>query len=203
MAAAFDRPCLDLLVNLDEIERTTGMVRDVRDRDDIYEFHSWFLVEKIRKTLGLDGGGAGESYEQRAMSYEPASSKLIAHRSSLIAPAAALQIAREYHGRLAAALEGIPAASANRLFDLATYYYIAGVRYAPKGVEHCLRAADAAASMCDFAAANRYLQMAEHSAVDRKEPGSRGGQAARPLPRSPRHRAAAGGPTPWARSCSI
>ena len=167
---------------------------NVRDRDDIYEFHSWFLVEKIRKTLGLDGGGAGNAGPI------PATAPIVGGGFAL---AAAPQIAREYHGRLAAALEGIPAASANRLFDLATYYYIAGVRYAPKGVDHCLRAADAAASMCDFAAANRYLQMAEHSGSGPKRAGKSrwlGNSSIALKPAS--SRAAASGPTPWARFCS-
>lgn len=159
VAAALDQPCLDLLVELDEIERTTGMVRDVRERDDIYEFHSWFLVEEIRRSLGLDEG----EKQNGDITHLPERPKGCFAQMSNV-PVLFPQLVREYHGRLAAALESVPAASANKVFDLATYYYVAGVRYAPKGVEHCLRAADAAASMCDFAAARRYLQMAERSA---------------------------------------
>ena len=55
LADALSRTCLDLLIVLDEIERTTGMVHDVRDRDDVYAFHSSFLLEVIRGQLGIAG----------------------------------------------------------------------------------------------------------------------------------------------------
>ena len=133
-------------------------------------------MEKIRKTLGLDGGVAGKAGPIPATATDAGGGEQNGDITHLPerpggyfvqmrhVPVLFPQIAREYHGRLAAAMEDIPVASANRPFDLATYYYIAGIRYVPKSIEYCLRAADAAGSMCDFAAANRYLQMAEHSA---------------------------------------
>ena len=55
LAAALGRTCLELLIVLDEIERSLGMVHDVRDRDDLYAFHSSFLLEVIRGKLGIGG----------------------------------------------------------------------------------------------------------------------------------------------------
>ena len=60
LADALGRTCLDLLLVLDEIERTTGMIHDVRDRDDVYAFHSSFLLEVIRGKLGIAGHGAAQ-----------------------------------------------------------------------------------------------------------------------------------------------
>ena len=60
LADALNRTCLDLLIVLDEIERTTGMVHDVRDRDDVYAFHSSFLLEVIRGRLGIAGHGRAQ-----------------------------------------------------------------------------------------------------------------------------------------------
>ena len=79
VADALGKPLLDLLVILDEIERTTGIIHDVRDRDDIYAFHSSFLLEVIRGHLGILGHGPGKSDVP--------------------------QIIREYHARLAMVLE--------------------------------------------------------------------------------------------------
>ena len=55
------------------------MVHDVRDRDDVYAFHSAFLLEVIRGKLGIAGHG--------------------------VRKADVPQIVREYHARLAVALE--------------------------------------------------------------------------------------------------
>ena len=116
-------PWLDLLVVLDEIERTTGIIHDVRDRDDIYAFHSSFLLEVIRGHLGVLGHGPGKSDVP--------------------------QIVREYHARLGVVLENA-ATPAGNLFEVANHFYAAGPRHAAKGVEYCLRAARSAAAAYGF-----------------------------------------------------
>jgi hypothetical protein len=135
LAGVLNRTCLDLLLVLDEIERTTGMVQDVRDRDDVYAFHSSFLLEAIRDKLGIAGRGAGQ--------------------------AGVPQVVREYHARWALALEAALKTTQSRLYEVANHFYAAGARYAAKGVEYCLMAARASAGDYDFRRAKNYLEMAE------------------------------------------
>ncbi len=126
---------------LDNIERATGLVRDVPERDDIYEFYSAFVVAQIRRKFG--------HWEDDADSAKPAAAADAAagdagdgpDRSEDQGPAAGPpivpQIVREYHGRLGAALEATLAASSNKLFEVANHYHVAGARYAAKAVEYC------------------------------------------------------------------
>ncbi len=138
LADALRRTSLDLLIALDEIERTTGMVHDVRNRDDVYAFHSSFLLEVIRGQLGVAGHGAGN--------------------------ADAPQIVREYHARLAVALEAALKASQGGLYEVANHFHAAGAQCAAKGVEYCLAAARASAASYDFRRAKNYLEMADECA---------------------------------------
>ena len=114
------------------------MVHDVRDRDDVYAFHSSFLLEVIRGKLSIAGHGARK--------------------------AGVPQIVREYHARLALALEGSLKTSQNKLHEVANHFHAAGARYAAKGVEYCLAAASASAAGYDFRRAENYLEMAEECA---------------------------------------
>jgi tetratricopeptide (TPR) repeat protein len=138
LADALGRTRLELLTVLDEIERNTGMVHDVRDRDDQYAFHSSFLLEVIRDKLGMAGPAA--------------------HKSAVP------QIVREYHARLGLALEAVQGSSQSRLYEVANHFYAAGARHAEKGVKYCLEAAGASAASYDFRRARNYLDMAEQCA---------------------------------------
>ena len=160
VADALRKPLLDLLVILDEIERTTGIIHDVRDRDDIYAFHSSFLLEVIRGHLGVLGHGPGKSDVP--------------------------QIIREYHARLAMVLETALTTPAGNLFQVANHFYAAGPRHAAKGVEYCLRAARSAAAGYDFLRAEKYLDMAGECAecVGRRCSG-RNRETGHPLPGGP------------------
>jgi hypothetical protein len=135
IADALNRTRLDLLMVLNEIERTTGMVHDVRNRDDIYAFYSSFLLDVIRGKLGVTGMGA---------------------RKGDIP-----QIVREYHARLAMALEPALKTSPSKLYEIANHFYTAGARYATKAAEYCLEAASDSATSHDFRRARNYLEMAE------------------------------------------
>jgi tetratricopeptide (TPR) repeat protein len=138
LAAALDRSCLEILTVLDEIERKTGIVHDLRDRDDVYAFHSSFLLEAIRGRLGILGHGPRK--------------------------ADVPQIVREYHARLALSLEAARPTAVGGPYEVANHFYAAGARYAAKGVEYCLRAADASAAGYDFQRAGNYLEMAAECA---------------------------------------
>ncbi len=135
LADALNRTCLDMLIVLDEIERTTGMVYDVKDHDDVYAFHSSFLLEVIRGKLNIAGHGPRK--------------------------ADVPQIVREYHARLAIALEAGLKTSRSKLDEVANHFYAAGSQYAARGVEYCLEAARASAAEYDFRRARSYLAMAE------------------------------------------
>ncbi len=139
LAKALDRTRLDLLMDLDEIERAIGMVHDVRDRDDLYAFHSTFLLEVIRGKLGIGGHGAKQANVP--------------------------QIVREYHARLAVALEEAQGTSQVNLYEVAKHYYAAGAAYAGEGVKYCLEAARSAAAVYDFRLAKNYLKMAAERAA--------------------------------------
>jgi hypothetical protein len=138
LAAALGRSCLDVLIALDEIERKTGIIYDVRERDDVFAFHSSFLLEVVRGRLGILGHGPRKTDVP--------------------------QIVREYHARLALALEAAPHASTGGPDAVANHFYAAGARYAAKGVEFCLQAAAAAAAGYDFRRAGNYLDMAAECA---------------------------------------
>ncbi len=107
LADALGRTRLDLLLVLDEIERTTGMVYDVRDRDDVYAFHSSFLLEAIRGRLNIAGHGP--------------------RRTDVP------QIVREYHARLAVALEAALNTSESKLYEVANHFYAAGAVRGERG----------------------------------------------------------------------
>ena len=102
------------------------------------------------------------------------------------------QIVREYHARLALALEAPRRLPPGGLYEVANHFYAAGARHAAKGVEYCLRAADASAAGYDFQRARNYLDMAArvrrffrrpalggNGATDRRLPRGPGGAAGR------------------------
>ncbi len=134
LADALGKSRLDMLVLLDEIERETGLIHEVRGRDDVCAFHSSLLVDLIRGDLGIPGRSSHATG--------------VPHR------------VREYHARLAAALETSLTVSSGKLYDVANLFFAAGPRYAAKGVEYCLRAAGVSAASCDFRRARSYLDMA-------------------------------------------
>jgi tetratricopeptide (TPR) repeat protein len=135
---ALGMPQLELLVQLDRIDRETSIVYDVRERDDAFAFQSSFMLDVVRDEL-------------RVMEHGPASPEVP-------------QIIRGYHARLAAVLEKSLQTNSNKLYRVANHYYAAGASCADKAMHYCLEAANAACAMLNFHTAERYLQRAEECA---------------------------------------
>ncbi|MBT4502083.1 MAG: AAA family ATPase [Gemmatimonadetes bacterium] len=129
---------LEMLQLLGKIEEETGIIRDIGESDDIYSFKSSFMLQVIRKTLRIEAQG-------------PKSSEVP-------------QVIREYHARVASALEAMADKSPAEFFAMAGHFYAAGARYAERGHRYCLQAARTACtskSLYDFPRAHQYLEMAE------------------------------------------
>lgn len=139
VAEVLARPRLELLADLDRIDRETSLIRDVRQRDDVFAFQSSIMLDAIRDELKISERG-------------PASSDVP-------------QIVREYHGRLGACLEKSLEANSNKLYAVANHYYAAGAALAERGTKYSLEAARASCAVLDFNAAENYLSRADECAV--------------------------------------
>ena len=126
---------LQLLDLLRQIEQETHIITDVGKQDDIYSFHSSFMLEVIRKELAISVEG-------------PRSDKVP-------------QMVREYHARVAAAMEKTLNESKNLIFDVATHYYAAGTMWAKQAAEACIRAANISRDVFEFERALMLIEMAE------------------------------------------
>jgi hypothetical protein len=128
-------PRLELIHLLDRIEEQTGIVIDLRDKDDHFAFRSSFLLEVLRDSREVHAGGPRDG--------------------------AMPQRVREYHYRLASALEETLDDSNAALYEVANHYFAAGARHADKAVEYSVRAAKAACFQFQHNLARKYLAMAE------------------------------------------
>lgn len=124
-------PRLEMLLTLDEIEKKTNLIYDVRASDDVYAFQSSFSLEIIREKLQIT--------KQEIEDFD------------------APQLIREYNARVAQTLEK---KSGSSVFDIASHYYAAGANYAEKGLHFCIKAAHAAGSVFQHENARKYLKMA-------------------------------------------
>ncbi|MHC5056769.1 MAG: ATP-binding protein [Planctomycetota bacterium] len=138
LSSSLERPRLEVLGLLREIEDRTGILYDVRGSDDCYAFRSSFMLEVIRESLSISGLGPEDGNVP--------------------------QIIREYHARVAGALEGTLEESSNARFEVAKHYYAAGASKVGKALNHCLKAARAASTIFEHSQARRYLAMARECA---------------------------------------
>ena len=130
---------LELIHVLDRIEEKSGIVIDLRSKDDTFAFRSAFLLEVLRKVRDVHAGGPRD--------------------------AAMPQRIREYHHRLASALEQTLDESSSALYAVANHYYAAGARHAPKALEYAIKAARAASFQFQHDLARKYVAMAEECAA--------------------------------------
>jgi DNA polymerase III delta prime subunit len=129
---------LEMLRRLRQVEEQTGLLRDVCPTDDAYEFGSTFVLEVIRQRAGiLDRGPACRDVPQ---------------------------VVREYHARIARALEERGATSGQQVVALARHYYAAGRAQAKQGVAWCTRAAGALRGSFAFDEALEFVSKAEECA---------------------------------------
>jgi tetratricopeptide (TPR) repeat protein len=130
---------MELLRILKEIEAQTGMIKDVKEADDLFKFQSSLILEVVREQMSISGKG-------------PKAEDVP-------------QIVREYHAQVATALERDPGLAKGRRFDIANHYFAAGAKYADKAYMHCRKAAHASSSMYDFSKAEKYLDKAEECSI--------------------------------------
>ena len=134
LAESLNTGRMELLRILKEIEAQTGMIKDVREADDLFKFQSSLILEVVREQMSISGKG-------------PKAEDVP-------------QIVREYHAQVATALERDPGLAKGRRFDIANHYFAAGAKYADKAYMHCRKAAHASSSMYDFSKAEKFLDKA-------------------------------------------
>jgi len=139
LAGSLRMPRLKLLQLLERVEQDTGIVYDVREKDDLYAFRSSFILEAIRIKFGAREKGP----------------------SAPDVP----QLIREYHGRVATNLEETLTASYNKVYEVAKHYYASGSLNAEKGMQFCLMASRTARYEFLYEQARKYLAMAQECAT--------------------------------------
>ena len=97
---------LKLLKKLNEIEEKTSLLIDVKEDDDIYRFNNSLILETVRDKMAITAKGPGDK--------------------------SVSQIVREYHLRLAKALEKTLDADYRNIYETALHYWAAGSSYASK-----------------------------------------------------------------------
>jgi hypothetical protein len=128
-------PRLEMIHLLHHIEEQTGIVTDVREKDDHFAFRSSFFLEVLRQAREVHAGGPRDSSMPQRI--------------------------REYHYRLASALEKTLDDSNSALYSVANHYYAAGARHADKALEYSVKAARAACFQFQHELARQYFAMAE------------------------------------------
>jgi len=130
---------LTVLSKLKELEENTGFVYDLKDKNDIFAFRSNFILESVRQILGIKFEG-------------PESANVA-------------QLVREYHARLAEAIEqDYSETNTQNLFLLARHYYAAGSSRAKNALHYALKAAHAAKNLYQHEEAMEYVGMARDCA---------------------------------------
>lgn len=139
LAESLEKPRLDILQLLDEIEKETGLIYDVKESDDIYAFQSSFILEVIRDRMLIKGEG-------------PLAKSVP-------------QIVREYHSRLAISLERTLDISSNEIYEVAKHYYSAGISHAEKAFRYCIKAAYSSSGLFNHDQARNFIKMAQECAL--------------------------------------
>ena len=130
---------LELLDLLRRIEQETHIIADVCDQDDIYAFSSSFMLEVIRKELNISIKG-------------PQSNEVP-------------QLIREYHARMAVAIEKNINQSGEAISEIARHYYAAGAKLAQPAIDACIRASAASRASYEFEKAKTFIEMANECAT--------------------------------------
>ena len=136
LADGLETPRLEILRQLSEIEKQTGIIFDVRDRHDIFTFRSSILLEVIREQIEISAKG-------------PLAKDVP-------------QIIREYHARAAKALVGV---MPDDNFAIGRHFYAAGSQWADQAIKYCLKAAKAAVQQPALEETETYISMAEEAAI--------------------------------------
>lgn len=131
---------LECVERLDAVSREGGIVFDLKNKDDIYQFRSQILLDAIREVIGYSSEGI---------------------RSSNVS-----QIIRHFHALAATALEkDLPNdRSAKRIMAIANHYYAAGRLYIDQALDYSLEAAKACRRLFEYDKAISYLDRVDELA---------------------------------------
>ena len=126
---------LEILSKLKDIEHQSGIIKDIKESDDMFEFHSSFMLKTIRDRLSINGSG-------------PSSSDVP-------------QIIREYHQRASRSLQKqYDSGRSDIVFELADHYYASGTALLEQAYEVNILAANASVGVYNFKQAFSYLSKA-------------------------------------------
>jgi len=139
VAEALRQPRKEVIKDLEVLERETGLVRDVLEVDDLYEFRSQRRLDAVREALSIRLAGPAASGVPQGV--------------------------RELHALCAAALAARGGANLAELLAAATHWYGAGRRYAGEAVTWNLRAVARLAALLRFAEAETFLAQAAATAA--------------------------------------
>jgi len=133
MSEALGISYLECVRSLDEISVEGGLLFDVLDKDDIYQFRSQMILDAVRAYIGYSNEGIQSVHVPQAI--------------------------RHFHALAASAIEQSlqEHTSSTLIMEIANHYYAAGKLYANKAVEYTLKAADACRKMFQYDDALRYL----------------------------------------------
>ena len=126
---------LDVLRQLSEVERKTGIVHDLRESENLFAFQSPVVLKVVRQKSGIDLKG-------------PLTQGVP-------------QVIREYHGQIAEALERV---FPNDPFPIAEHFYGADIARAEKATAYCLKAARTAIQQAAIKEAQKYIERARECA---------------------------------------
>ena len=123
---------LEALSKLKDIEQQSGIIKDIKESDDQFEFHSSFMLKTIRDRLSINGSG-------------PSSSDVP-------------QIIREYHQRASSSLQKqYDNGRSDIVFELADHYYASGTAFIEQAYGASILAAFASLGSYNFKQAFNYL----------------------------------------------
>ncbi len=146
VASALGQSRKMVLKDLEVLEHETGLLRDVLEEDDLYEFRSQRALDAVREALALRLKGPGATDVS--------------------------QTVRELHAMVAQALRPRAAGSLADLLAMATHSYGAGRSHAGEAVTANLEAARKLAGLLRFGEAEAFLKQAREAA----QPIGRGGE---------------------------
>lgn len=136
VAEALGRSTVETLHHLDELAEQTGLV--ALGDDGRYTFRPPLIVDALRARLGITGAGP---------------------LGGVVRP-----VVRQYHARIASALEPRVVREPDLLLDLARHTFAAGARHAGVALERCISATRLSSRRFDHPSALRFLEMARECA---------------------------------------
>jgi hypothetical protein len=137
LSNALDLSYLECVKALDDIEKRSGFVFDLKDKDDVYQFRSQIILDAVRETIDYSMEGMLSPHVTQAM--------------------------RHFHALVANALEesNKKMPSTKLTMEIANHYYAAGKLYADKAIIALLDAANASRELFEYDDALYYLDKAD------------------------------------------